>query len=148
MSSSSRITVEDILDEGGGIIKKITAPEGSYSISRTPHEYGGVVVRISEIPDIEPEPVKPCACFNVVFEDDNIFEVCFKDDCCFAIDFGELVEITSYEFYNGEYVITPLSIDQTLETRQKAMSDDLTVLAVPYTEVTNTSGGITVMIGS
>lgn len=51
------------------------------------------------------------------------------------------------ETYDGEYVVTPVPHDsQTLETKDKLMADDVTVLAIPYYETSNVSG-ITVYIG-
>lgn len=49
--------------------------------------------------------------------------------------------------YEGEYTITPETTAQTLQTKHKRMQDDLTVLAIPYYETTNTTGGSTVYIG-
>lgn len=51
------------------------------------------------------------------------------------------------EMYEGEYIITPETSAQTLPTKQKQMRDDLTVLAIPYYETTNETGGNTVYIG-
>ena len=79
-----------------------------------------------------------CAYFEITFEELDIFN----------IDFGELTEITITDYYDGEYVITPKDFDQILETEEKAMRDDVTVLAVPYTEVDNPYGGVTCIIGN
>lgn len=49
--------------------------------------------------------------------------------------------------YEGDYIITPSGEIQVLETSQKKMQDDVTVLAVPYAETANSAGGITVTIG-
>lgn len=50
--------------------------------------------------------------------------------------------------YDGEYVVTPKPfIEQTLETKNKSLVDDVTVLEIPYSEVTNPQGGITANIG-
>ena len=50
--------------------------------------------------------------------------------------------------YGGEYVVTPKPfIEQTLETKNKSMSDDVTVLEIPYSVVTNPQGGKTANIG-
>lgn len=49
--------------------------------------------------------------------------------------------------YEGEYTITPAPFEsQTLETNNKLMHDDVTVLAIPYYETSNVSG-ITIYIG-
>lgn len=50
--------------------------------------------------------------------------------------------------YDGEYVITPLAHDnQVLETNNKLLTDDVTVLKVPYFETSNLHGN-TVYIAS
>lgn len=48
--------------------------------------------------------------------------------------------------YEGPYEITPKVNEQGFETKYKTMTDDLTVLAVPYSEVSNPQGGSTVNI--
>lgn len=49
--------------------------------------------------------------------------------------------------YTGDYIITPMPYEsQTMDTRNKLMRDDVTVLAIPYFETSNTSG-ITIYIG-
>lgn len=51
------------------------------------------------------------------------------------------------DVYDGEYVVTPIPYDaQTLETKNKVMANDVTVLAIPYYETSNISG-ITIYIG-
>lgn len=50
--------------------------------------------------------------------------------------------------YEGEYVVTPKAfVEQKLETKNKSLVDDVTVLEIPYSEVTNPEGGITANIG-
>lgn len=51
------------------------------------------------------------------------------------------------EVYDGNYVVTPDVESQKLETSQKYMKDDVVIKAIPYYDVGNTSGGITVYIG-
>ena len=51
------------------------------------------------------------------------------------------------DVYDGEYIVTPIPYDaQTLETKNKVMANDVTVLAIPYYETSNISG-ITIYIG-
>ena len=57
------------------------------------------------------------------------------------------VSVDDGDPYEGEYVVTPKVNEQTLPTKQKVMLDDMTVLAIPYAEVTNNSNGKTVTIG-
>lgn len=54
----------------------------------------------------------------------------------------------SAETYSGAYTVTPSSSEQTLETASKLMEDDVTVKEIPYYDVSNTSGGSTVYIGT
>ena len=52
------------------------------------------------------------------------------------------------QVYDGAYEITPLTETETvMETAGKRMADDVVVLAIPYYETTNESGGYTVNIG-
>ena len=51
-----------------------------------------------------------------------------------------------FPYYNGDYVVTPKTYEQTLATTRKSMRDDVTVEAVPYSEVSNPQGGFTVNI--
>lgn len=48
--------------------------------------------------------------------------------------------------FDGEYTVTPKIYAQTLETKNKSMIDDLVVNQIPYSEVSNPSGGNTVNI--
>lgn len=48
--------------------------------------------------------------------------------------------------YEGSYSVIPKTYEQTLETKNKSMIDDLVVEEIPYSEVSNPSGGKTVNI--
>lgn len=61
--------------------------------------------------------------------------------------FGEIYKSGDYDIYNGEYTVTPRVTSITLETREKAMRDNVVVLEIPYREASNPSGGNTVTIG-
>ena len=50
--------------------------------------------------------------------------------------------------YDGEYVVTPKVNEQTMGTKDKVMTDDVTIKAIPFFNVGNASGGDTVYIGS
>lgn len=52
----------------------------------------------------------------------------------------------STKMYTGKYKVTPSVDGETLSTANKMMSDDVTVKPIPYAEVTNLSGGLTVNI--
>lgn len=52
------------------------------------------------------------------------------------------------EIFDGDYTVKPQPYDsQTLDTKNKLMRDDVTVLAIPYFETSNLSDGLTVYIG-
>ncbi len=51
------------------------------------------------------------------------------------------------EKYTGSYVVKPLVSEQTLATKNKVMANNVTVLKIPYSEVSNNEGGHTVTIG-
>lgn len=50
-------------------------------------------------------------------------------------------------YYTEAYVVVPKIIEQNLDTDNKSLTNDITVKAIPYEEVSNTSGGLTVTIG-
>lgn len=50
--------------------------------------------------------------------------------------------------YTGEYEVTPKVDSQQLETKQKYMTDNVKIHAIPFFEVGNTSGGNTVFIAN
>ena len=50
-------------------------------------------------------------------------------------------------WYLGEYVVDPRKVEQTLETKNKSMRDDVTVNPIFYAETSNPSGGLTAVIG-
>ena len=56
-------------------------------------------------------------------------------------------ELPNGEFYDGRYIVTPKSSKQTLDTTNKLFQGDLVVDKIPYAEVTNEKGGLTVTIG-
>jgi len=49
--------------------------------------------------------------------------------------------------YKGDYVVDPRFEAQTLETKDKIMSDDVTVNPIEVARVSNPSGGKTIFIG-
>lgn len=50
-------------------------------------------------------------------------------------------------WYEGDYELTPVWENVTIETKQKSMQEDVTMQAIPYAEVDNLAGGKTVIIG-
>lgn len=49
--------------------------------------------------------------------------------------------------YDGAYEVTPRKVEQILATKNKSMSDNVTVFSIPYQETTNVGGGYTAVIG-
>lgn len=91
--------------------------------------------------------------FNAVFNSskNQIGAVFNSGKSQIGADFGEITKVTEYvggEPYDGEYTVTPKVEAQTLPTKEKVMLDDVTVKAIPFFNVSNTSGGSTVYIGS
>ena len=52
-----------------------------------------------------------------------------------------------FPYYMGPYEVDPRKVEQTLETKNKSMTDDVTVNEIFYSEVGNLSGGKTAYIG-
>lgn len=56
-------------------------------------------------------------------------------------------QVVPPDIYEGEYVVTPKAwVIQTLDTDDKYMEADVTVLEVPYQETDNQDGGRTISI--
>lgn len=66
-----------------------------------------------------------------------------------SAEFGVFTALHDYTYpiYTGEIIVTPHAYEQTLDTSEKTVMSDITVLEIPYTEVSNPSGGYTVSIG-
>lgn len=60
---------------------------------------------------------------------------------------GTIERSASMEYYTGEYTVTPSIEEQTLQTQNKMMSNDVVVEEIPYYETSNQYGGYTVIIG-
>lgn len=74
-----------------------------------------------------------------------------EDSMAFDVDFGEIFCTKEYvggEVYEGSYEVTPSVESQTLETKDRVLTDDITILEIPFFSVGNNSGGSTVYIGS
>ena len=50
------------------------------------------------------------------------------------------------DVYNGDYEVLPAVDAKKLETKHKFMQDNVTVLAIPYYEVSNDQNGFTAII--
>lgn len=51
------------------------------------------------------------------------------------------------EKYEGNYEIVPKVQEQKLPTKNKLLTDDVTIKSIPVVKVSNASGGNTVIIG-
>ena len=51
------------------------------------------------------------------------------------------------ETYKGSYEVTPTGGFQLLPTADRVLVDDILVHPIPYSEVSNEQGGLTVVIG-
>lgn len=60
----------------------------------------------------------------------------------------QLLTTQNSPHYSGEYIAIPkINEDVTLETKNKFMSDNITVVAIPVSETDNSAGGQTLKIG-
>lgn len=64
-----------------------------------------------------------------------------------AVDELPSASTGEYDVYEGDYIVTPKVVQQTLPTAQRLMQADVLVKEIPYAEVTNVSNGKTVTIG-
>lgn len=76
------------------------------------------------------------------------FETGFGSDAAgFDADFGQVGKVPASEVYDGPYEITPEVVAQEIPTAEKFLEENMTVKAIPFYDVGNTSGGRTVYIG-
>lgn len=64
-----------------------------------------------------------------------------------TLDTAIIVNQITGDLYGGPYVVDPSFDQQTLQTKNKTMEDDVTVNAIMVSRTTNLSGGYTVYIG-
>lgn len=85
--------------------------------------------------------------FDLVFQSvDETFVIEFDStDDSFDVEFGDVTVIDT-EPYEGGYIVTPTFEVQTLETANKKMAEDVVVLDIPMSEVSNLYG-VTLNIG-
>ncbi len=85
---------------------------------------------------IQVELVRTDFSFDIGLVGEQKFEIGFEE--------GLLQKGKTYE---GEYTVTPRTVSQTLPTRNRLLSQDITVLEIPYHEVENIERGTTAIIG-
>lgn len=61
---------------------------------------------------------------------------------------GSLSKPIGYVDYKDSYEVTPKTTEQVLQTKDKHLTDDVTIKSIPYFDVSNTAGGSTVYIGN
>lgn len=74
-----------------------------------------------------------------------------ENDYTFKAEMGSVHHLTKYiggDVYEGDYVVKPKVEKQTIPTKNKVLTENVEILSIPYFEVSNTSGGNTVFIGS
>lgn len=97
-----------------------------------------------------------CGCekeFKVSFEVEEYYDldiIDFLEEETFSSEFN-IIEATgsncNHNLYSGSYEITPSVKKQTLSTKNKLLSKDITVFEIPYYEVSNVANGVTIIIG-
>lgn len=80
----------------------------------------------------------------LVTEEDNDKVLTVVDGKWQAVD---LPYTSEYPEYEGEYFVIPEVESQTLDTSNRVLTEDVTVDAIPYAEVSNSADGTTVTIG-
>lgn len=77
------------------------------------------------------------------------YDLVVSGDESLDVDLGTAIVVNQIvgEEYEGPYEVTPKIESQMLATRNKTMIDNVTVLEIPYAEVTNPVGGKTAIIG-
>lgn len=53
----------------------------------------------------------------------------------------------SFERYDGEYNVTPLITAQVLQTKDKLLTDNVTVEMIPTREIEGINGGVAFIVG-
>lgn len=76
------------------------------------------------------------------------FAVIFSTGSDLDVDMGQVMEVPAAPSYDGEYEVVPkVYTEQTLPTSGKLLGRDVLVHKIPQFEVSNGSGGKTLIIG-
>nr|DAL27498.1 MAG TPA_asm: hypothetical protein [Caudoviricetes sp.] len=76
------------------------------------------------------------------------FAVIFSPGADLDVDMGQVMEVPAAPSYDGEYEVVPkVYTEQTLPTSGKLLGRDVLVHKIPQFEVSNGSGGKTLIIG-
>ena len=77
-----------------------------------------------------------------------LLEVQFLESTSLDVDMGQVIEVPTAPPYRGEYEVVPkVYTEQTLPTSGKLLGRDVLVHKIPQFEVSNNSGGKTLIIG-
>lgn len=84
-------------------------------------------------------------------------DVTIQTDNFIDVDIGSSVQTLDFSieankdarlpYYEGEYLVEPRKVGQTLDTSNKSMSEDVVINPIYYAETTNIGGGYTAIIG-
>ena len=86
--------------------------------------------------------------FAVTFSPGAELEVEFSENVPLDVDIGQVIEVPTAPPYRGEYEVVPkVYTEQTLPTSGKLLGRDVLVHKIPQFEVSNNSGGKTLIIG-
>ena len=86
--------------------------------------------------------------FAVTFSPGADLEVEFAENVPLDVDMGQVLEVPTAPSYTGEYEVVPkVYTEQTLPTSGKLLGRDVLVHKIPQFEVSNGSGGKTLIIG-
>ena len=86
--------------------------------------------------------------FAVTFSPGADLEVEFAENVPLDVDMGQVMEVPTAPSYGGEYEVVPkVYTEQTLPTSGKLLGRDVLIHKIPQFEVSNGSGGKTLIIG-
>ena len=86
--------------------------------------------------------------FDVAFRPGDDFAVTFGWEVPLDAEMGQVIAVPTAPAYRGEYEVTPKVYDeQSLPTCGKLLGRDVLVHKIPQFEVSNGSGGKTLIIG-
>ena len=64
-----------------------------------------------------------------------------------GVDFNAVLHVGKGNPYDGEYVVAPDFVSKTLATKDRFLRNDVTVLPIEVSRVSNPAGGKTIFIG-
>lgn len=86
--------------------------------------------------------------FDVSFRPGDDFAVTFGGEVPLDAEMGQVITVPTAPAYRGEYEVTPKVYDeQSLPTSGKLLGRNVLIHKIPQFEVSNGSGGKTLIIG-